>query len=86
MAEQTTIHPCWFCAEPSVEEVELYGPEFDTVKGRKILKKNAVSGWVCADHKQRLELNDGWRDRQRAARAARSKALKKDQLSLGDAA
>lgn len=86
MAEQTTIHPCWFCAEPSIEEIALYPPQFEKVKGRLELKKNEVKGWVCAFHKQHVEESDGWRERQTAQRAARTKAAKKDQLTLDDAA
>lgn len=87
MDGQTTLNPCCFCAEPSVEEIVLYAAETAIdKKGKKILKKDEVKGWVCPLHKQHVEAGDGWQERQRAAKAARAKALKKDQLTLDDAA
>jgi hypothetical protein len=84
---QTTINPCCFCGEPSVEEIVLYPAQFEKdKKGKLILKKGEVKGWVCPAHKQSVEAGDGWQERQRAQKAARSKRLKQDQLSLGDAA
>lgn len=86
MKGQTTIHPCWFCEEPAVEEVVVVPSRASTDKTGKRIMTLAINGWVCPAHKQRLEAEDGWQERERKERAARSAAWKKEQLKLGDAA
>lgn len=86
MRGQTTIHPCWFCGEPSVEEIELVPPGPRIKKGDKIIYRAAIRGWVCHEHRQRVEENDGWQAQHRAKLRAVADAAKKDQLSFGDAA
>lgn len=75
--------PCWFCGADPVELVTLYPAEFENVKGKRILKKNAVHGWVCAVHLRHLEAQEGWQERERERRKQQARELKAAQLGLG---
>jgi hypothetical protein len=86
VSDQTTIHPCEFCGEASVEEVVLVPSRFTTDKTGKRISTLSIKGWVCAKHKQHIEDADGWPERERARLAGLAKSLKRSQMKLGDAA
>lgn len=73
---QTTIEPCEFCGEPSVEHVVLAPPVYESQQGVKTLKKRAVKAHVCAGHRDSVDRDVGWQERAAAARKQARAELK----------
>lgn len=57
MKGQLTVEPCGFCGEPSVTEV-VVAPKDSS--GARPLKS-----WVCATHRDAVEMGVGWQGRER---------------------
>jgi hypothetical protein len=66
-AHQTTITPCGFCDEPSIQEV-IVAPVDSS--GTKPLK-----AWVCKTHLDAVNIGEGWQGRERKRKAAMKKEL-----------
>lgn len=75
MKGQTTIEPCAFCGEPSVEE-RVVIDSYEDSKGNWIERRTR---WVCAKHAESFERDLGWKDRQARERRERSIAWRKAQ-------
>lgn len=78
MNHQTTITPCEFCGEPSIQLV--------TVAPVDSSKTKPLKAWVCKTHLDAVNTGEGWQARERKRLAAVSKENQKltDEARLFD--